>query len=116
MIDPFPTAPEMRSLRCLRPLQALHRAAELGNGEAVDTLLLWGAQVDARSHYLDTPLHFAAREGQLAVASRLISSKADVSATTKFGATPREHVERSRCGQWEALLEVLASAAASGHS
>ena len=64
-------------------------AAYEGNIEAVKQHLADGADVNARTDsYLETPLHFAAENGQKEVAQILIDKSADVNAKAKWDRTP----------------------------
>ena len=48
-----------------------------------------GADVNARDEAGDTPLHYAAYFGELAVIRLLVERGADVSALNSYGRTPR---------------------------
>jgi hypothetical protein len=62
---------------------ALHVAVELGNAEIIDSLLLYGADVDARDHLGRTPLYLAVatRRPEIARTLRENGSKATVITT-----------------------------------
>lgn len=67
----------------------LHRGAAEGNIAAVTQLLDSGMPVDSIAGAAKaTPLHFAARDGQYAMAQLLISRGADVNARTVYRDTP----------------------------
>ena len=68
---------------------SIHKAAQVGNIEAVKQHLDAGAEVDAKEIDGLTPLHVAAGSGQKEIAELLIAEGADVNAKdTKFGGTP----------------------------
>jgi ankyrin repeat protein len=66
---------------------ALHLAAFAGHRDAVDLLLLKGADIDASTGE-GTPLFQAAWSGQEAVVEYLLSHGADARLTTRSGETP----------------------------
>ncbi len=66
----------------------LHMAAERGLVDVVESLILHGADVDARDRDRRTPLHLAADCGQVRVAEVLIAHGADVDAREAWGGTP----------------------------
>lgn len=74
--------------RDARDRTALYLAARHGHLQALDMLLLAGADLEARLHDGTTPLLSAAHHGRTAVAARLIAAGADVRAPRKSGATP----------------------------
>jgi uncharacterized protein len=63
-------------------------AAGLGNVQIMNLLLDHGATVDYRDLDGNTPLHWAALNGQTAAIKRLVAAKAEVDATNKRGITP----------------------------
>jgi hypothetical protein len=77
---------------------------------AVALLLDSGADLQATNNYLDTPLHFAAREGHLAATTLLVERGADTGARTKFDVSPLEWAKRSRENEWQAVVAVLEGA------
>ena len=69
--------------------QALHRAAEEGDIEAVKKHLAAGANKNVRAgKWRDTPLHRAAFWGYTEIVELLINNEVDVNAKDKYGCTP----------------------------
>ena len=66
----------------------LHWAARNGRFMAVDLLIKWNANVDARDEHLWTPLHEACESGDLECITRLLDAGADVNAEMQDGKTP----------------------------
>ena len=66
----------------------LHQAGSVGNTEAAEALLLWGADIGATDNAGDTPLHVASLNGQTATVEALLSKCADVEAKNTRGSTP----------------------------
>jgi outer membrane protein assembly factor BamB len=66
------------------PGEALRTAAGAGDLARVDALLASGVPVDAPGRYGQTPLYFAAENGHLAVAQRLVERGANVNAKDRF--------------------------------
>jgi cytohesin len=72
---------------------SLHRAAAMGDVEAIKRILARGAEVDIRvrsnefysSEWGNTPLHLAARDGREEAVAALIEAKADVNAVNDRG-------------------------------
>tara|TARA_B100000029_G_scaffold316063_1_gene308451 strand:+ start:669 stop:1085 length:417 start_codon:yes stop_codon:yes gene_type:complete len=60
---------------------SIHKAASTGNIEAVKQYIAAGADVNAKSEALSTPLHQAARRGRKEIAELLIIAGADVNAS-----------------------------------
>ena len=97
------------SLAWLAPIVALAQianddliaAAKRGDAEAVKSLLAKGADVNAKTHYNQTPLMFAAEKGHLEIVMILIDAGADLNATDSFykfftplyGAASKGHAE-----------------------
>lgn len=71
-------------LHCLN----LCLASRLGNNDIVMLLLQAGADVNAATKDLYTPLHIAAKEGQEDVVTILLDQNADKTLQTKKGFTP----------------------------
>ena len=70
---------------------ALHTAARHSpNGEVVDLLIAHGADINARNHLGETPLHEAAAFSNIPVAVQLLANGADRKARNEVGATPSE--------------------------
>lgn len=68
---------------------ALHGASvEAGSEEAVELLLDYGADVDAKDKYGNTPLHDAAKYGNISICKLLLGYGADIDAANKWGQTP----------------------------
>jgi hypothetical protein len=69
--------------------EELHAAAKAGDAKRVEALLARGADVNAKTAYGATALHFAADKGHLAVVKVLIAHKANVNqADTFYKASP----------------------------
>lgn len=66
------------------PGEELRRAAGAGDLARVDALLAAGVPVDAPARYGQTPLYFAAENGHLAVAKRLVERGANVNVQDRF--------------------------------
>lgn len=74
-------------------MTALHWAAERGEAEVVDMLLLAGANPKAVTRIGQyTPLHIAARNGQLSVLDRLLKAGADVNVRTTITGVTALHL------------------------
>ena len=69
----------------------LHRVSVENRVDIAHVLIARGADVDARSPYDRTPLHYAARNDSLDMARLLIKLGADVDARTELGETPLHH-------------------------
>ena len=68
---------------------SIHKAAQVGNIEAVKQAIADGADVNAKGGWREgTPLHTAALWGHKEIAELLIAAGAEVNAKTKRGETP----------------------------
>ena len=72
----------------IRGLPDLHRAACWGFDDAIDDLIVNGANPDLRDDSGETPLHKAARLGHLRAVKCLLAHEADVNARDNMGMTP----------------------------
>ncbi|XP_042861941.1 26S proteasome non-ATPase regulatory subunit 10-like isoform X2 [Penaeus japonicus] len=82
----------------------LHEAAKGGQEAVVETLLNFGAQVNAKNRGGETPLHWASLNGHHAVAETLLEKGGEVNAKAKDGRTAMH------LAAWKghtAVLEVL---------
>ena len=68
-------------------LTPLHLAASTGNLEIAGTLILNGAEVNARDNYNAIPLHMATVKGKIEMTRMLLESGADYNAKDRRGAT-----------------------------
>ncbi len=66
---------------------ALHKAALNDNPEVLKELISFGAEIDARDAYGNTPLHFAASRS-IVNSKALVMAGADLHAESKSGVTP----------------------------
>ena len=72
---------------------SIHKAAIIGNTEAIQQHLAAGTDVDAKNGYEWTPLHRAASGGHKETAELLIAEGADVNAKDEDGDTPLVYAE-----------------------
>ena len=70
------------------PSVDIHEAAMMGNIEAVKQHLAAGADVNAKTMWGRTPLHWATAEGHKEIAELLIAEGADVNVVADAGDTP----------------------------
>ena len=84
----------------------LHRAAQVGNAAAVETLLKAGSEVDAVTQWKETPLHMATRQGRLECVKLLTAAGAKVDKQTIGGDTPLVLAKKYRM---KAVEDYLAS-------
>jgi hypothetical protein len=73
---------------------ALHYAAAAGNNEIVQTLLDRGADINARSPNLTTPLMIAAYEGYFPTVQLLLERGADVTLKNETGLNAADYAKR----------------------
>ena len=66
----------------------LHEAAANGHFETVKTLMVKGADVNAKDTDNFTPLHYAVRNGHAKIVTALIAGDADINVKAPDGATP----------------------------
>jgi cytohesin len=81
---------------------SIYEAAEEGQIEEVKKLL--PADVNTKTKFMETPLHFAAENGQKEVAELLIDKGADVNANAKWERTPLHAAAKT--GQKD-IIELL---------
>src|SRR5215813_9891511 len=73
------------ALLCAFPLgDDLWETAKKGDAAAVEALLAKGADVNAKTEYGATALHFAADKGHVEVVKVLLKHKADINAKDTF--------------------------------
>lgn len=84
----------------------LHRAAQVGNTDAVAILLGSGSQVDAKTQWKETPLHMASRGGKLAAVKQLVEAGASTSAKTYGGDTALDLAQKYKMAP---VIEYLSS-------
>ncbi|XP_042857758.1 ankyrin repeat domain-containing protein 65-like isoform X1 [Penaeus japonicus] len=85
----------------------LHEAAEGGQEAVVETLLNFGAQVNAKDAFGETPLHWASWNGHHAVAETLLEKGGEVNAKDDEGQTPLHFAsEKGHDAVAETLLEM----------
>ena len=82
-------------------------ANESGTADVVRALIRAGAEVNSRSvAKLCTPLHMAARRGNIAVAEALLDSGAEINARDKSGDTPLKRARNCKKAAVARLLEL----------
>ncbi|KAL2193057.1 ankyrin repeat-containing domain protein [Corynascus similis CBS 632.67] len=84
---------ERRDKGLKNPVSALHIAAN-GSSDCARLLLEYGASVDVRDRYGQTPLHWAAKAGNELVVRLLVEAGADVDAVSDDSVTPLEQLSR----------------------
>ena len=83
----------------------LHNAAASGNYGSASILLSLGADANARTSFLATPLHFAAKLGLEYLAVRLLEHGADIDSLDHRDKTPLEYaMRRGRTGMAKFLI------------
>ncbi|WP_459957789.1 ankyrin repeat domain-containing protein [Nocardia sp. IFM 10818] len=87
----------------------LHAAALRADAKAIDLLIGFGTDIDARDDTGRTPLHIAAAHGRVAATRKLLSAGADPDARAENGDTPL-HVA-VRCKQLATARELIAGGA-----
>eukprot|EP01052_Picozoa_sp_SAG31_P016376 SAG31_NODE_1082_length_10014_cov_5.324962_3_plen_143_part_00 len=90
-----------------------HWALIYSQSHVVQQLIDLGADVNAANSHGMTPLHQAARSGDVVSAKALIAAGADVDAVDNHGATPLIHAAQK--GEGEVLSELLESGANHNH-
>jgi len=80
--------PDLIFSRSPRGETPLHVAASWGHKETVESLLIRGAEVNAKSESEETALHFAAEEGDLEVITCLLDHGAEINCRNMNGQTP----------------------------
>ena len=73
--------------------RALLEAARKGNIEAVKQHLAAGTDVNAKTGFRWTPLHYATREGHKEITDLLLANGANVNAKNDEGGTPLDWAE-----------------------
>ena len=88
--------------------EELWAAARKGDAKEIEALLAKGADVNAKTAYGVTALHFAADKGHLDAVKVLLKHKASVNVKdTFYSSTP---LSRSR-GYWDVVLELIMAGA-----
>jgi ankyrin repeat protein len=82
-------------------------AANENNLPEVERLLSVGADVNAKDHYGDTPLHMACYRGHVQVFQALREHGADIELKNNYGRTPLHCA--CRLGHLAVVTELLAS-------
>ena len=75
--------------------KSLLSSAAIGNVEAVRSALEEGADVNAKSKYESTPLHYAALGGYKNIAQLLLNNGADINEKSNNGSTPLHYAART---------------------
>ncbi|KAL9036456.1 MAG: hypothetical protein Q9180_004290, partial [Flavoplaca navasiana] len=83
--------------RSLLPSTMLDNAAWKGAKYMVDTLLIFGADVNRRDSNGETALHQAVESDQVEILESLIAHHADINVQTRFGVTPLMNAIDSDC-------------------
>eukprot|EP00967_Tisochrysis_lutea_P101338 scaffold151963_cov35-Tisochrysis_lutea.AAC.1 len=85
---------------------SLHRAAQLGNADAINILVKAGVPLDPINTWQETPLHIAARNGCVAAVKTLLDAGASTSAQTFGGDTAMSLAQKYKKAS---VVELLAS-------
>lgn len=94
----------VNSVFCVNDKKPLACAAQDGHLEAVNLLLEYGANINARDYHKWTALHHAACEGHAEVVKRLIEAGVDINATDLIGYTALHRAIRP---DNEAVVKIL---------
>jgi len=85
----------------------LHRAAQVGNAPAVETLLKAGVNPNAITQWKETPLHMATRNGKLDCVKQLVGAGAKTDKETIGGDTALVLAKKYRFSAVEEYLAGL---------
>lgn len=85
----------------------LHDAAEIGDVDAVRSLLEQGASCGARDYFGETPLHYAAENGFYEAVKVLVASGSDMSVYDNMGRSPVQCCVQRKRGEWEKTARFL---------
>ncbi|PWW73471.1 ankyrin, partial [Tuber magnatum] len=89
VLDLLASNPNLINDRCIAWKSPLHLAAAWGNIGVVQGLLLGGAQVRATDDFGMTPLHYAAKQGDIQIVEMILRDRGvDVNAEDHLGRTP----------------------------
>ncbi|HEY5982511.1 MAG TPA: ankyrin repeat domain-containing protein, partial [Anaerolineales bacterium] len=86
------------------PVSAVRQAIKSGDARALETLFQDGVDVECRLEHRWTPMHLAAKHGQLEMASLLLAHGAQINAETNGRQTPLDPTERF---QQQAMTKFL---------
>ena len=87
------------------PSVDIWEAARTGNIEAVKQHLATGTDVNAKTGFRWTPLHYAAREGHKEITDLLLTNGANVNAKNDEGGTPLDWAEC--CADKKEIVDLL---------
>ncbi len=90
----------------------LHRAAMIGDAEAVSFMIKQGSKLDAYSKFQETPLHLAIRNNRLACVKVLV--EAGASTSLKYGTKDDTALTLAERYQVRPIAEYLKSKGATG--
>ena len=87
------------------PSVDIWEAARTGNTEAVKQHLAAGTDVNVKTGFRWTPLHYAAREGHKEITDLLLANGANVNAKNDEGGTPLDWAEC--CADKKEIVDLL---------